>query len=483
MKPALIMERLDGAPPPEEVAARWARAPGGTLLQTCGTEFAGARYSFVAVEPFLQFQSWGSRCELTGSGGATTLYGNPWSLLDSLLNRYELPDELDLPFPVGGCFGFWGYDLKQFVEPRLTRRAVPDLELPDCHVGFHDSLLVFDHVLGQSWIVASGLAPDGSRSRSLAQAQRDHWRRRLDEAAEPLGESPASSSRSAVVSKEDISSNLDRAGMLERIRRAQDYIRAGDVYQVNLSQRLTAPLPLGSWEFYRRLAAVSPAPFAAWISADRFQIASSSPEQFLRLSGAQIRTRPIKGTRPRSEDATRDAQLGYELQASTKERAELIMITDLLRNDLGRIAEFGSVQVPELMRLERYAHVQHLVSTVEARLKPGVTHFQALASCFPGGSITGAPKIRAMDIIDELEPITRGPYTGCAGYLGFNRESQLSILIRAAVCEGGRIHFHVGAGIVADSDPEAEYEETWAKAGGFLAALNPARHRTRSRPA
>jgi anthranilate/para-aminobenzoate synthase component I len=220
---------------------------------------------------------------------------------------------------------------------------------------------------------------------------------------------------------------------------------------------------------------VSPAPFSAFIDCGDFEIASSSPEQFLRMSGSQIVTRPIKGTRPRDADPTRDAQLAYELQTSAKELAELVMITDLLRNDLGKVCEYGSVQTPDLARLEKFAHVQHLVSTVEGRLRPDVTHFAALASCFPGGSITGAPKIRAMEIIDELEPLSRGPYCGCHGFLGFNRESQLSITIRTAVCKDGLAHFNVGAGIVADSSPEAEFEETLAKAAGFLAAINQPR--------
>lgn len=218
--------------------------------------------------------------------------------------------------------------------------------------------------------------------------------------------------------------------------------------------------------------AVSPAPFSAFIDGGDFQMASSSPEQFLRMSGLHVQTRPIKGTRPRDADPTRDARLAYELQTSAKELAELVMITDLLRNDLGKVCEFGSVQTPELARLERFAQVQHLVSTVEGRLRRNVTHSGALASCFPGGSITGAPKFRAMEIIDELEPISRGPYTGALGYLGFNRESQMSIIIRAALCKDGRAHFNVGAGVVADSNPEAEYEETLAKAAGFMAALN-----------
>src|SRR4029077_19434550 len=223
--------------------------------------------------------------------------------------------------------------------------------------------------------------------------------------------------------------------------------------------------------FFKRLMMFSPAPFAAYLDGGTFQLASSSPELFLRLSGSHIQTRPIKGTRPRSADPTRDAQLAYELQTSAKELAELVMITDLLRNDLGRVCEFGSVQTPDLARLEKFAHVQHLVSTVEGRLRKDVTHFAALASCFPGGSITGAPKFRAMEIIDELEPLSRGPYCGCHGYLGFNRESHLSITIRTAVCKDGLAHFNVGAGIVADSNPEAEYAETLAKAAGFLAAL------------
>jgi para-aminobenzoate synthetase component 1 len=269
-----------------------------------------------------------------------------------------------------------------------------------------------------------------------------------------------------------IDSTFSRAEFIAAVERARGFIRRGDIYQVNLSQRLAAPCSLTGWDFFQKLTAVSPAPFAAFLDCGEFQVVSSSPELFLRLTGPHIQTRPIKGTRPRSTDPTRDAQLSYELQTSAKELAELVMITDLLRNDLGKVCDYGSVQVPELVRLERYPLVQHLVSTVEGRLRSGVTHFSALASCFPGGSITGAPKIRAMEIIDELEPVTRGPYTGAIGYLGFNHESQLSILIRAAVCRRGIAYFHVGAGIVADSVPSAEYEETLAKAGGFFASLN-----------
>ena len=460
---------------PESLVRQLCGEHGIMLLRSSSFDSLQARYSLVIARPFLTFRSSGSRCEISNSKLETRnsklQFGNPWHILDALMARYELLDEADQPFPLGGCFGCWGYDLKNFVEPQLPRRAVNDLELPDCHVGFYDSLVVFDHRLGKTWIVSTGLAADGSRSETRAREQLEFWQKKLAADAEGRAGSPLPAERRAR-SDAPYQSNLSRAGFLAAVARAQRYIRAGDIYQVNLSQRLTAPCASSAWNLFQRLTAVSPAPFAAFLDCGDFQIASSSPELFLRVSGAHILTRPIKGTRPRDPDPTRDAQLAYELQTSAKELAELVMITDLLRNDLGKVCEYGSVQVPELARLEKFAQVQHLVSTVEGRLRGDVTHFAALASCFPGGSITGAPKIRAMEIIDELEPVTRGPYTGALGYLGFNRESQLSILIRAAVCKNNLAHFHVGAGIVADSVPEAEYDETLAKAAGFLAALN-----------
>ncbi|MCU0782661.1 MAG: anthranilate synthase component I family protein [Verrucomicrobia bacterium] len=542
-----LIQEITTSHTPESLVEELRNLPGVVLLRSALFDLPQARYSFVAARPFLTFRSFGSRCEIeTTPGGSAersaefiplpalgrevkrnkfrapgqTQFGNPWHVLDALMSRYELLDEIDLPFPLGGCFGYWGYDLKNFVEPKLPRRVVNDLELPDCHVGFYDSLVVCDHHLGKTSIVSTGLSADGSRSEERAQAQAEFWTMAL--AANETGRARHSETVSKPCLRKDelyesltvlaifeqmgtritrpsgilrqshsvraglqqpggrrargdaphLTSNLSRADFLAATERAQRYIRAGDIYQVNLSQRLAAPCPFSGWELFERLLAFSPAPFAAYVDCGDFQIASSSPEQFLRLSGSHITTRPIKGTRPRSPDATRDAQLAYELQTSPKELAELVMITDLLRNDFGRVCEFGSVHVPELARLERFAQVQHLVSTVEGRLRTGVTHFAALASCFPGGSITGAPKFRAMEIIDELEPIARGPYCGCHGYLGFNRESQLSISIRTAIHKDDTAYFHVGAGIVADSNPEAEYEETLAKAGGFVGALN-----------
>jgi para-aminobenzoate synthetase component I len=504
-----LIREIQTAHTPESLVDCLRGDPGVVLLRTSSFDSPSARYSYVTARPFLTFRSFGSRCEVTPHASRLTPYvqfGNPWQILDALLARCELLDEIDLPFPLGGCFGYWGYDLKNFVEPKLPRRAVNDLELPDCHAGFYDSLVVFDHHLGKTFVVSTGLAADGSRSEKRAGEQMEFWQTHLGKTLTPAlslseraRENDSSAGESACdpqsrsdlrkllplpvpIRNRDVSpragvragviSNFSKAEFLAVVERAQRYIRAGDIYQVNLSQRLAARCDFSGWELFQQLGAISPAPFSAFMDCGDFQIASSSPELFLRLSGSHIQTRPIKGTRSRDIDPTRDAQLAYELQTSAKELAELVMITDLLRNDLGKVCEFGSVQTPELARLERFAQVQHLVSTVEGRLRKDVTHFAALAACFPGGSITGAPKFRAMEIIDELEPLARGPYTGALGYLGFNRESQLNIIIRTAICHERTAYFHVGAGIVADSNPEAEYDETLAKAAGFLAALN-----------
>lgn len=448
-------------------------SPNVVLLRSNG-DSANGRYSFLTANPFLKFRSFGSRCEIARTPAPAAhrvQFGNPWQALDALMSRFELLDEMDLPFPLGGCFGFWGYDLKNFTEPKLPRRALNDLELPDCDVGFYDSVVVFDHHVGKTFIVSTGLDADGSRSEKRAHEQLEGWKIRMQNSECPVKGAEAHDVKASGLFLSDVPSNCSREGFLRMVQRAQKYIRSGDIYQVNLSHRLAAASPVPGWEFFQRLNAVSPAPFAAWLGCGDFQIASSSPEQFLRMSGSHIITRPIKGTRPRDAETNRDAQLAFELQTSPKELAELVMITDLLRNDLGKVCEYGSVQTSELAKLEKFTHVQHLISTVEGRLRGNVTHFAALASCFPGGSITGAPKFRAMEIIDELEPVSRGPYCGCHGYLGFNRESQLSITIRTAICARENIYFNAGAGIVADSDPELEYEETLAKARGFLAGF------------
>ncbi len=471
---------------PEALVEALQHEPGIVLLRSAAFDLAQGRYSFVTAKPFLLFRSFGRRCEVWQAPGhsshtstvtedATCLdraksicqvhSDNPWRVLESLMDCFAIPDECPMPIPVGGCFGFWGYDMKCFVEPKLQPHPVQDLPLPDCQVGFYDSLVVFDHLLGQTWIVSTGLGPDGSSTDARAHAKLEFWRETLDKASHAHADKCAPTDKPA---RTRIASSFTRGGFIEAVEQVKRYIRAGDVYQVNLAHRLACALLTDGWGLFERLSAVSPAPFAAYLNCGAFELVSSSPELFLRIQGDLIRTRPIKGTRPRTGEPDRDEAFARELLSSPKETAELVMITDLLRNDLGRICTFGSVKVPELMRLERFAQVQHLVATVEGRLRPGLAHMVALAACFPGGSVTGAPKFRAMQIIDELEPVARGPYTGALGYIGFNRQSQLSITIRTAICHEQTAYFYVGAGIVADSVPEAEYDETIAKAAGFL---------------
>ena len=304
--------------------------------------------------------------------------------------------------------------------------------------GFYDDALIFRHV-DETWH-AVGAGVD-------------------------LGASPQSRAE-----RPAFTATIQREEFCAIVARAQEYIADGHIYQVNLSHRFTAPWRGDAWAFYEALRHYSPAPCAAFVELDGRAILSASPESFLKMSGRAIRTRPIKGTRPRRAEATADEKSAYDLLTSPKEIAELVMITDLERNDLGIVCEYGSVTVTELLKLERFEQVFHLVSTVEGRLRPKVDHVSALRACFPGGSITGAPKKRAREIIAELEREPRGLYTGAIGWFGFNGESQFNIAIRTAIVEPERAHFHVGAGIVADSVPEQEWQETLDKAAGILLA-------------
>lgn len=455
---------------PESLAESLQGEPGLVLLRSALHDAHQGRYSIVAARPFLTFTSSGTRCEIRMASRTQLQFGNPWSILDALLARYEILDEVDVPFPLGGCFGYWGYELKDALESCLTRRAVNDLELPDCHLGFHDSLVVFDHVLGTTHLISTGLQADGSRSMEQARAQFGRWKAHLHGHVAGIAPSPGPRT-----DRQQVRATLTRRQFIDRVRQAKAFIRSGDIYQVNLARRLSIETGLPPWSFFQRLQAVSPSPFAAFLNCGRFQIASSSPESFLRLSGRAIRTRPIKGTRPRGGDPEQDTRLAYELQTSAKEQAELVMITDLLRNDLGRVCEFGSVNVPDLFRLERFSHVQHLVSTVDGQLRPGITHSEALSACFPGGSITGAPKIRAMQIINGLEKNKRNAYAGAVGYFGWDGAHDSCIALRTCLLKDGKVYVQAGAGVVADSDPTYEYNETVNKAMGMLRAIGLAR--------
>jgi len=374
--------------------------------------------------------------------------GEPFSALASeLATRQSISEH---PFPVGAAIGYFGYGLKNVLE-RLPSKAVDDLGLPRCWFGFYDNLLVFDHAKKEVWEVGAQNVPRGLTGR-----------------AQP---------GIAACSDFDIRSNFTRETYGEVVRRARQYIAAGDIYQVNLSQRFQCGVDASAPEVYRALRKSNPAPYAAYLDIGDAQILSSSPECFLNIRDRHVVTRPIKGTRSRGVTTEEDARIAAELLASPKDNAELVMITDLERNDLGRVCEFGSVRVNEMVRVETYATVHHLVSTVEGVLRKDVSHIDCVRACFPGGSITGAPKIRAMEIIDDLEPHARGVYTGAIGFFGYNGHTHLNIAIRTVVYQNGRLTFHSGGGIVADSEPEAEYDETLAKARGIFNAIDQLRLR------
>ena len=405
-------------------------------------------YSILAAEPATIIRSKDRRIEIISTEGTLVSEGNPFDVLTEQLALRHNTSVAD--FPVGAAIGYFGYDLKNFVE-KLPSRAVDDIGLPDCWFGFYDDLLVFDHAAQQVFEVG-----------------RDRRARRWDAGRPAVG--PYHSSL-------QMHSNFTRDSYRAAILCAKQYIAAGDIYQVNLSQRFQCGVGASAPELYLALRESNPAPYSAYLDTGEAQILSTSPECFLNIRDRHVVTRPIKGTRARGTTPQEDTRIAAELLASPKDNAELVMITDLERNDLGRVCEFGSVRVSELVRAETYATVHHLVSTVEGLLRTDVSHVDCVRACFPGGSITGAPKIRAMEIIDELEPHARGVYTGAIGFLGYNALTHLNIAIRTVAYQQGQLTFHAGGGIVADSEPDAEYDETLAKAKGILHAIDQLRLR------
>ena len=449
------------AAPPSPVAAFAALRSGDEpfFLDGARDHHGQGRYSFLGCDPFLTIRAKGARVVVATADGRHEEAGNPFRVLQHELRRYALPYyPRPLPF-VGGVVGYFSYDLKQHVE-RLPVTAVDDLGFPDLALGFYDTVLAYDQLQGRAFLCAlplPGRPPAEQRVEALAA--------RLRSAPEP----PAPELAGPVAA--NLRGNFGREEYVAAISRVKDYIAAGDIFQVNLSQRFSADLHTDPWALYRRLRTINPAPFAGLLLFRDGVVASASPERFLRVRGRWVETRPIKGTRPRGTTPEEDDRLARELLASEKDRAELVMIVDLERNDLGRVCSYGTVRVPELVRLESYATVHHLVSTVIGRLHDTRDTTDLLRATFPGGSITGAPKVRSMEIIDELEPTQRAVYTGSIGWIGFDGEMDLNIVIRTYLVRDGMVHWQVGGGIVADSDPEAEYQETLDKARALRAAL------------
>ena len=429
------------------------------------------RYSFIGSEPFLVMSTQGNDIILTRGAQESRLSGNPFDVLGHFLEVYRL-DSGASPVPfTGGAVGYFSYDLCHFIE-RLPGTAVDDLKLPECYFGFYDLILAFDNLQGKTYIISNGF-PELRETERMARASQ-----RLNEMRARLAEaSPSAADAQFGLTPSPVEQVTLKGGFTHReyvaaVEKARQYIIAGDIFEVNLSQRFEAELSVTPYELYRRLRQINPAPFAGYLGFDEVSVVSASPERFMRVQGDWVETRPIKGTRSRGKTPEEDETLASELLSSAKDRAENIMIVDLERNDLGRVCRFGTVKVTELAILEVFPTVFHLTSTVVGRLREGKNGIDLLKATFPGGSITGAPKVRAMEIIDELEPTRRSVYTGSIGYLGFNGDLDLNIAIRTFLVKGGQAYFQVGGAVVYDSDPEAEYQETLDKARALIDALN-----------
>ncbi len=456
------------------------------LLESARIHGKIGRYSFVTAEPYLLFRSQGDSIELSLPAAPKGKYGRratvsrkPLQKLRELMANYRTERIAGLPPFTGGAVGFFSYDFVRQFE-RLPRKAVADLDIPETCLLFVDAVIAFDHVLNKAWVIVN----PGAREQEMGfrRPAPDAWGRLYDEAAERLAElesrlmahgggadrvEPAKGGGNA-----GFRPNMTREAFQSMVKRCKEYITAGDIYQANLSQRFTSSIgdadPL---RLYKLLRLVNPSPFAAYCDFGDLKLVSSSPERLVRLSSGTADTRPIAGTRRRGANAAETRDLSQELLMNEKERAEHIMLLDLERNDLGRVCSYGTVRVDEMMTIEDYSHVIHIVSNVRGDLSEGRDAFDLVRAVFPGGTITGVPKVRCMEIIDELEPVARGPYTGSIGYIANSGDMDLNIIIRTIVVKDGEAHVQVGAGIVADSDPEREYIETLEKAEALKKAL------------
>lgn len=429
------------------------------------------RYSFLVADPFETIR-------------ISRPSADPLAGLSRLLEQYpSSPESLipDLPPFQGGAVGYFGYEFGRCFE-RISAARHDEFDIPLAMFGFYDIVLAWDNEKpGQGWIFSQGFPEKEPAARRLrAERRLKQWLTRLSQPASSIDPPPVSFQAMAHgLTAQQYQTrlagswlgNFDSYGFCRAVDRAREYIYAGDIFQVNLSQRLMRPADRSSIDLYCRLREVNAAPFAAYFDGGPFQIVSASPERFLQVRDRVVETRPIKGTRRRTGDAAIDAEQRRQLLASAKDRAENTMIVDLLRNDLSRVCDPDSIRVPEWFEIEEYPFVTHAVSSVQGRLRSAASLTDLIRATFPGGSITGAPKVRAMEIIAELEPTVRGPYCGALGYFGFDGSADFNILIRTITACRGWWQFQVGGGIVADSRSDAEEEETWIKAAGLVAAI------------
>jgi anthranilate synthase component I len=426
-----------------------------------------ARYTFVGAHPVEVFRYDKGKCVRESEGCIRPLDSNPLEYLRQRVKQYRPVRVPGLPPLVAGAIGYFAYDMVRLVE-RIPDATLDDVGLDDAVMMFFLGLVVFDHVQHRLWIVRNVFTGARGSLRSQYNAAVREIRATRKRLEEPVAAERAKRHRPRPLK---VTSNFTRARFLQAVRKSKEYIRAGDIFQVAISQRFAARTDADPFEIYRALRVVNPSPYLYFLKLNETAVVGSSPEMLLKVQGRESFYRPIAGTRPRGRDEKEDLRLEAELSADPKERAEHIMLVDLGRNDLGRVCEYGSVRVEKLLFVERYSHVMHLVSSLRGRLREGVDCFDALAACFPGGTLSGAPKVRAMEIIDELEPTRRGIYGGAILYLDFSGNLDSCIAIRTMVVKKGVAYVQAGAGLVADSIPAREYEETVNKARALLNAL------------
>jgi anthranilate synthase component I len=447
----------------------------GFLLESVVGGERWARYSFLGTEPRGAWRLRGRSVETwtpTDGWSPPIRVEHPLDDFDALTRRHVPADVPDLPRFWGGAVGYFGYDMVRQME-RLPERLDEGLGLPDALFLLTGVVVAIDNLFGRAYVISpvkvAGVdEPELRRRFAAAEAEVERTVERLhaSELPPPLGLRPPPAG------DPEFRSTFTREGFERAVRRAKEYILAGDIFQVVLSQRITVPLAADPFDLYRALRSLNPSPYLFYLELGEFSLVGSSPEVLVRMDEGRVVVRPIAGTRPRGRTALEDEALATELRADPKEAAEHLMLLDLGRNDVGRVTRFGTVRVTERMAVERYSHVQHLVSTVEGDLREGLSGMDVLRAAFPAGTVSGAPKVRAMEIIDELEPSRRGPYAGAVGYVAHGgRSMDAAIAIRTVVATGGQAHVQAGAGIVADSDPAFEYEETLSKARALLRAV------------
>jgi anthranilate synthase component 1 len=468
---------LDDTETPVSAFLKLRQRAGCFLLESAEQGVHLGRYSFLGIKAWESIRLHGDTVTVRRSGidrqyELAAHGGDPFAFLAQHMARYRVPPLEDLPPFVGGAVGYFGYDCVRHVE-HLPSAPVDDMGLPDMAFLLTDVIVVFDHLRHTITLLTNIFCDDEADfdvAYSAAAARLVEVKARL---RGPLPAPGWSLGRSRVGSDE-VRSAFERDRFLKAVERIREYIHAGDAFQVVLSQRFQRPVNMSGFSIYRGLRAVNPSPYMYYMSFRDFEIVGSSPEPLVTVSGNLAETRPIAGTRRRGETAAEDAALAAEMLADEKERAEHLMLVDLGRNDLGKVSKAGTVHTNEFMEVERYSHVMHMVSAVTGELNDGVTATDALRAVFPAGTVSGAPKVRAMEIIDELEPTRRGPYAGAIGYLSYSGELDSCIYIRTILVRDGMAYVQAGAGIVADSDPEREYAETENKARALFRAIEVA---------